>query len=134
MKITLMIGMVLAALAFFWGCDSPRGGGMSSDEGFKLSGPMFATDVKQGDRQTVTVSLKRDKYFKQDVTLEITATRGIAVEPSRVVITGDESPDVQLQITAAQDANLGEYVVHVVGIPQTGASTSLDFVVKVVGP
>lgn len=107
---------------------------MSSDEGFRITTPTFATEVKQGDRQTVNVSLKRDKYFKQDVTLRATATSGITVEPGRIVVKADESPEVQFQIVARQDAALGEYLVHIAATPETGAPTSQDFTVKVVGP
>jgi uncharacterized membrane protein len=107
---------------------------MSSDEGFRIATPTFATNVKQGDRQTVTVSLKRDKYFKQDVTLQVTATSGVTVEPSRLVIKASDSPDVQFQVKAPTDAALGEYLVHIVATPETGNPTSKDFTVKVVGP
>jgi uncharacterized membrane protein len=107
---------------------------MSSDEGFKIAGPIMTTDVKQGDRQTVTVSLKRDKFFKQDVTLRATATSGISVEPSKVLVRASESPDVQFQIKAPRDAALGEYMVHVVATPENGASTAQDYMVKVVAP
>jgi uncharacterized membrane protein len=133
MKTAFMI-VVALTIAAVSGCASPRGGSSSSDEGFKISGPTFTTDVKQGDRQTVTVSLKRDKYFKQNVTLQASATSGITVEPGKVVIKASASPDVQFQIKAPKDAALGEYVVHVVATPDTGNSTSQDFTVKVVAP
>ena len=133
MKTALMIVMALTVAAVS-GCASPRGGSMSSDEGFKIAAPTFTTDVKQGDRQTVTVSLKRDKYFKQDVTLQATATSGISVEPSEVVVKASESPDVQFQIKAPKDAALGEYRVNIKGTPETGQSTSTEIKVKVVGP
>ena len=133
MKTGLMIEMALTVAAVS-GCASPRGGSMSSDEGFKIAAPTFTTDVKQGDRQTVTVSLKRDKYFKQDVTLQATATSGISVEPSEVVVKANESPDVQFQIKAPKDAALGEYRVNIKGTPETGQSTSTEIKVKVVGP
>ncbi|HUU92653.1 MAG TPA: hypothetical protein VM238_15750 [Phycisphaerae bacterium] len=134
MKTALMIAMALTVAALS-GCASSRGGSLSSDEGFKIAGgPIFATKVKQGDRQTVTVSLERDKYFKQDVTLEATVTSGIRVEPSKVVVKASDSPDVQFQITAPQDAALGEYLLHIAATPETGAPTSKDFTVKVVGP
>jgi uncharacterized membrane protein len=133
MKTAMAIVMTLA-LTVVIGCGSPRGGSMSEDEGFKITAPFFTTDVKQGDRQTVTVSLERDKYFKQDVTLQATATSGISVEPSKVVVKASESPDVQFQIKAPKDAALGEYLVHIAATPETGAPTSKDFTVKVVGP
>jgi len=133
MKTALMVVMVLTA-ATILGCASSRGGSVSSDEGFRISGPLFATDVKQGDTRTVTVSLERDKYFKQDVTLRATTTSGISVDPSKIEVNASESPVVPFRITASKDAALGEYQVHVVATPDTGNPTSKDFTVKVVAP
>jgi uncharacterized membrane protein len=107
---------------------------MSSDEGFKIAVPTFTTEVKQGDTQTVTVSVMRDKYFKQDVTLRAAVTSGISVTPTRVVVEASASPDVQFQIKASKDAALGEYQVNIVATPKTGNPTSKDFMVKVVAP
>ena len=133
MKTTIMIVMALA-LTVALGCESPRGGGMSSSEGFKIGVPTFTTDIKQGDRQTVTVSLHRDKHFKQDVRLEIKASEGISVEPTKVLVKASDTPDVPLQIAAPKDAALGEYRVFVKGTPETGQPTSIEIKVKVVAP
>jgi len=133
MKTMFIIAAVLAAMVIA-SCGSPRGGGISADEGFRLDTPFFTTDIQQGDRKTVTVSIDRDKYFKQDVRLQATATPGIDVDPTDVLVRADESPDVQFQITAPQDAALGSYIVRVKGIPDTGQSTSTEIKVKVVAP
>jgi uncharacterized membrane protein len=107
---------------------------MAKDEGFKIAVPTFTTEVKQGELQTVTVSLQRDPLFKQDVTLHIKAANGISVEPTKVTIKASDKPDVQLQITAAKDAALGDYPVVVKGTPETGEPTSVGFTVTVVAP
>lgn len=133
MKTAIMI-LTTLALSVVVGCGSPKGGGMSTDEGFRLGTPFFTTDIKQGDRKTVTVAVKRDDYFKEDVRLEATASPGISVDPSEVLVKAGDAPDVQFQITAPQDAALGEYRVRVKGIPETGQSTSTEIKVKVVRP
>jgi len=107
---------------------------MSEDEGFKIAVPTFSTHVIQGDRQTVVVELKREKYFKQDVTLRFEAAQGISVEPRKIAVKASESPKVEVQVKAPKDAALGKYRVHVEGTPETGSATSIDFEVKVVGP
>ena len=107
---------------------------MSEDEGFRLTTPFFATDIQQGDRKTVTVSVKRDEFFKQDVRLQISASSGISVTPTDALVKASDAPEVQLQITAPKDAALGEYRVHIKGTPQTGQPTSTEIKVKVVGP
>ena len=135
MKTVITIVMTLALGALF-GCQStsPRGGGMAQDEGFKIAGPTFDTDVKQGELQTVTVSLQRGEFFKRDVRLEIKASKGISVAPTNVLVKGGDQPDVQLRITAAKNAALGEYRVYVKATPETGEPTTMEFNVKVVAP
>lgn len=134
MRTMLMIVMMLGLTVVF-GCQtSPQGGGMSRDEGFKIAVPTFTTELKQGEIQTVTVSLHRGQYFKRDVTLDIRPSKGITVEPTSALVKGSDNPELQLRITAARDANLGEYRIYVQGTPETGESTSVDFKVKVVAP
>jgi len=134
MKTTVLSVMALALAIVVGGCESPRGGGMSGGEGFKISTPTFTTKVKQGETESVTISLNRGEYFKRDVTLEIKASKGISVEPTHALVRGNEQPDVHLRITAAKDADLGEYKVFVKGTPETGQPTSTEITVKVVAP
>ena len=134
MKTAITIVLTLALMAVP-GCkqQSPQGG-ESEDERFKISVPGSAKKVKQGEVQTATVSLKRGDYFKQDVKLQIKTTTGISIEPTKVWIKASDKPDVQLRITAAKDAALGEYRVFVKGTPETGEPISAEFNVKVVSP
>jgi len=118
------------------GCQStsPRGGSAFKDEGFKIAVPAIETKIKQGEVQTVTVSLHRGDYFKRDVTLEIKPSKGISVEPTKVVVEGSDKPDVQLRIAATKDSAIGEYFVYVKGTPESGEPTSVEFKVQVVAP
>jgi uncharacterized membrane protein len=130
-----MIIVVALALTTAVGCSlSNRGGGVSTDEGFKIAVPILDTQVKQGELQTVTVSVRRGEYFKRDVKLQIKASEGISVEPTSVWVKAGDKPDVQLQVSATKDAALGEYRVYVEGTPASGQSNSVDFKVKVVAP
>jgi uncharacterized membrane protein len=135
MKNVITIVLMLA-MAAMYGCQSssPRGGGMTKDVGFKIAVPTFSTEIKQGQAQNVMVSLERGDYFKQDVKLQIKTSTGISVDPTSVVIKANDKPDVQLKIAAVQNAALGEYRVSVMGIPETGESTSTAFTVRVVAP
>jgi len=134
MKNVMMMVMTLT-LAALCGCHTgPRGGTMGVDEGFKISAPNFTTDVKQGELQTVVVSLQRDAHFKQDVKLQVSIPKGINIEPSSLTIKASDKPDIQLQIAAPKDAALGEYPVVVKGTPETGAQSFVGFTVRVVAP
>jgi uncharacterized membrane protein len=135
MKKVIMI-VVTLALVTVSGCysSSEKGGSMFKDEGFKIVVPTFATEIKQGEVQSVTISLERGAYFKQDVKFMIKTTKGISVEPTKVMVKASDKPDVQLRITAPKDAALGEYRVSVKGTPETGEPTSTVFNMKVVSP
>jgi uncharacterized membrane protein len=116
--------------------DSPKGGSTLKGEGFKIAVPTFDTKIKQGEVQSVTISIERGDSFKQDVTLEIKLSKGegLTFDPAKVVVKAGDKPDVQLKITALKDAALGEYKVSVMGIPATGEPTSVEFNVNVVSP
>jgi uncharacterized membrane protein len=133
---TAITFVTMLALAVVSGCQSagPRGGGVSRDEGFKIAVPTFETAVKQGELQTVAVSIQRGEYFKRDVTLQIKASKGIGVAPTSITVKASDKPDVQLRVTAAKDAALGDYRVYVKGTPDTGEPSSAEFKVKVVAP
>jgi len=129
-----MVIVMTLALTIAFGCMSPKGGGMSKDEGFKIQVPMFTTDIKQGDRQTINVTVRRGELFKQDVRLEMKASQGISVTPANVLVKASDAPEVPLQIMAPRNAALGEYRIYVKGTPQTGEPTSIEIKVKVVAP
>jgi uncharacterized membrane protein len=134
MKTAMAIVMALA-LVSFCGCQTTsRGGSAVKDEGFRIGVPSSDTQVKQGEMQTVIVSVKRDSFFRQDVKLLIKVPSGISVEPASVTVKASEKPDVQFRIAAPKDAALGEYRVVVTGTPETGEPTSVGFTVKVVAP
>jgi uncharacterized membrane protein len=131
------ISIVLAlALVTMSGCQSSskQGGGAFKEEGFRVAVPTFTTDVKQGQTQNVTVSVERGKYFKQDVKLHIEGSKGISIDPTKVVVKASEKPDVQIRISADKDAAMGEYKVSVTATPTTGEPASTEFNVKVVAP
>ena len=135
---TIVVALVLTAVS---GCkDKPRGGpeggSVASGESFKIDVPNFDTKIKQGEVQNVTISLERGDSFRQDVTLEIKLVNGngVTFDPAKILVKAGDKPDVQIQVSAAQDAAISEYRVSVVGTPKTGESASTQFNVKVVSP
>ncbi len=132
--IAIMVVLTLVLAGVSNGADSPKGGSVAKGEGFKIDVPSSDTKVKQGETQSVTISLKRGESFKQDVTLQIEAAKGISIEPAKVTVKASDEPDVKLMITVPKDAALGEYKVSVTGTPTAGEPTSVDFKVKVIAP
>jgi uncharacterized membrane protein len=116
--------------------DSPKGGSALKGEGFKIAVPILTTDIKQGEVQSITISLERGDSFKQDVTLETKLSKGegLKFDPAKVTVKAGDKSDIQLMITAPKDAALGEYKVSVKGTPTTGEATSMEFNVKIVAP
>jgi uncharacterized membrane protein len=131
---TAIATVMMLVLTVVFGCMSPQGGGMSKDEGFKIQVPMLATEIKQGDRQTISVTLHRAEFFKQDVRLESKASQGITVTPASVLVKASGAPEVALQIAVPKEAALGEYRVYLKGTPETGQPASIEIKVKVVAP
>ena len=131
-----ILTVTLAMLAGVLGCEAsgPRGGGSARDEGFQIVVPALDTVIKQGETQTVTVSLRRGDYFKRDVRLEFKTTAGVKLDPSSVLIKASDTPDAKVRITAAKDAALGEYRIYVKGDPVDGEDTSAEFRVRVEKP
>ncbi len=135
MKTVLSIVIALA-LAGTIGCQSssPRGGSQPEGQGFTIVVPSSRTEIKQGESQSVAVTLNRADFFKRDVSLTIKTTDGINVQPGRVLIKSSEKPNLHVQVTADRDAALGDYVVYVNATPETGQPTSTQFTVKVIAP
>jgi uncharacterized membrane protein len=130
--ITVVLTMVLAAVSS--GTSSPRGGSVAKGEGFKIDVPTFDVKVKQGEIEVVTIKLKRDKFFKRDVTLDIVVDKGISIKPEKIVVKASDKSAVDLTIKVPREAALGGYTVEVKGTPTTGEPTSVQFTVKIVAP
>lgn len=133
---TLSTLATILALAAFTGCQSSgsQGGSAGKDEGFKIAVPSLEQDIKQGDTQSVTVSVQRGDFFQQDVKLNIKTTEGITVDPTSVVVKSSDKPDVEVRISAAKDAPLVDGHVFVTATPATGEPSTATFDVKVVAP
>ena len=99
---------------------------IAAKDSFTLSAPR-STSLKQGETKTVSISIKRDKNFDQDVALKFgELPKGVTLEPNVPVIKhGDEEAEVTF--TGADDASLGNFDIKVTGHPVKGADASNDF-------
>ena len=124
-------GVLIAVLALT-GCKtkSEQGGGAGNDT-FKIVVPGTATDVKQGELQTVRVAVERGDGFKQQVKLALKAPAGLQVEPKDATVQPGDKGDVQVKITAAKDAAIGEHKIMVKGTPDKGEPTETEFKITV---
>lgn len=126
----LVTSLLVPTLMIVIGCNKSEPGGTPGKE-FKISAPTVPTTIKQGDTQTVSVSLDRDKDFKQDVKLKVEAPAGISAQLGSNEVKASEKGDVSLKIAVDKKAALGDYVIKVTGTPDKGTATSVDVKVKV---
>jgi hypothetical protein len=100
-------------------------------DSFTLSMPGLTT-LKQGEVQTVSVGIQRDKSFDQDVALQFgEMPKGVTLKPEAPTIKHG-SPETQVAITAAEDASLGDFGIKVTGHPAKGADASNELKLTVV--
>lgn len=130
--VSLVMTLVLIAVVGCQSSGSPRGGGPGQNEGFSVAIPAGNTQVQQGEAESVYISLNRGQSFKRDVTLNISSSDGISVEPTTVLIKASDRPTAQVRLTAATDAAIGMYRVNIKATPATGEPTVARFNVHVV--
>ena len=95
-------------------------------DSFTLSVPSLTTSISQGQTQTVSIGIKRDKTFDQDVALRFgEMPAGLTLEPAAPVIKYGDA-ECQVTITAAEDAALGNFAIKMTGHPQKGADASKE--------
>lgn len=94
---------------------------------FTLSMPFLSTTLKQGDAKAVSIGIKRDKTFDQDITLQFSdVPKGVTIEPYIPVIKNGDK-EAKFTFKAADDASLGDFAVKVTGHPTKGADASSEF-------
>lgn len=120
-------------------CNTSSPGGNTSPnapkkETFTITAPTTATTIKQGDKQTVTLTLDRGADFKSAVDLAADAPKGLKVELSDKSVEASEPKEVTLSIEVAKDAAQGDHIVKVTATPKNGTATNVDVKVKVEVP
>jgi len=99
------------------------------DDTFNLS--TKSVNVKQDDASPATIGIKRGTNFAQDVTVSFTdLPKGVTAEPATPVIK-NSSTEAKFNISASEDVLPGEYIVKVIGRPQTARDASNQFTLTV---
>jgi uncharacterized membrane protein len=122
----------LTALATL-GCGnkSPEGGSPGTDNSFKIAGAETRPSIKQGDTESIKVSVERGRDFHNSVRLEAKAPDKIQASVDRNLIKDGESPEVHVKIHPQDDAPPGDYKVLVTASSDHGTPTNLELNVKV---
>jgi uncharacterized membrane protein len=106
----------------------------SKTTAFTLKGPLFATTIKQGDTETVDVSVTRDEKYSHKVQLKAEAPAGLKVEFTPANVTPAYRENVKLRITAEPKAALGEHTIRITGAPESGQPVATELKVTVREP
>jgi hypothetical protein len=101
----------------------PAGGertpGATDRDHFTVKVPSGNTNVTQGERKEVTVTIDRDGKFDQEVTLKFEPPAGIKVEPASVSIPKGKD-EARVTIHATPEAKVGTTNVAVTGTAASG--------------
>lgn len=100
---------------------------VAAKDTFTLSVPYLSTSLKQGETQSVSIGIKRDKSFDQDVALSFgDMPTGVTLKPQAPVIKRGDA-EAKVSLTGAYDASLGNFAIKVTGHPAKGADASNEF-------
>lgn len=155
------LSMAALSAILFTGCNNktPPGGGSGSGSGstppggtgspvagpgqptgsasdtfeVKMPSNTVPTTIKQGNSETVKLTVSRGKDFKQGVKIKLDTPDKIKADYKGTVAASDPE-EVQVKLEVAKDAPIGEHTVKVTATPDKGAATSGEFKVKVTAP
>lgn len=125
-----VVGLFVATLI---GCTSRSvpGGGADKSHKFTLVGPATSTSIKQGETQTVSLTLDRGKDFKQTVNLKVEPPTGVEAVLDEASVKPSAEGRISLKVTATDKASTGDHTIQVTARPETGDPTKLDVKIKV---
>ena len=105
---------------------------ISAKDSFTLSTPRISTSLKQGETKSVSISIKRDKTFNQEVALSFgEMPTGVTFEPAAPVIKQGEA-ETEITLKSAEDASLGTFAIKMTGHPASGADATNDLKLTVI--
>jgi len=133
-NLTAAFAAALFALAPVACNKSQEGGSPGTKDSFTVSGPTTSTTIKQGNKETVTLTLNRGSDFKKKVSLDVKAPDKVKVTLDKNSVAASEDKDVKMTIDVDKDAPVGDHMIHVTATPEAGTATKLDVKLTVSRP
>jgi uncharacterized membrane protein len=100
-----------------------------------LSGPFLVTTIKQGETQTISITLKHHDKNSGDVALSVAnVPKGVTAALTANTIKASDSGDIGLKVTADKTASLGEYALRINGTSTTATIDPVDVKIKIAAP
>jgi uncharacterized membrane protein len=132
---TLLSLAAMAALTITGCQQSSEGGTPGTKANFKIEGPVTGETIKQGEQDTIDLSINRGSDFKKDVKLTVDKPEKIKVDLSKSMVKASEDEKFTMTVSVDKDAPIGDHVIKVTGTPEGGGSpTHLDVKIKVDKP
>jgi len=89
-------------------------------DSFSLHTPVLSTSVKQGETKSATISIQRGTGFEDDVQISFSnLPTGITIDPMKPTLARSDK-EVKVNVTAADDAAVGDFTVNLTGHPMKG--------------
>jgi uncharacterized membrane protein len=132
---TVLSLAAMAALAITGCTQSSEGGTPGTKANFKIEGPVTGETIKQGEQDTINLSINRGSDFKKDVKLTVDKPEKIKVDLNKPMVKASEDEKFTMTVSVDKDAPIGDHVIKVTGTPEGGGSpTHLDVKIKVDKP
>ncbi len=125
------VAWLLTAVALAGCTKASEKGGTAGNETFRVVVPAVATQLNAGETKTVQVSLDRGAGFHQAVRFTVRPPAGLTVDVAEFTVQPADKGEVQMSVTAAVDAPLGDHVVPVSAKPDKGEIVETQFKVTV---
>jgi uncharacterized membrane protein len=135
MRFALSIAALGAVLLV--GCNkSPEGGQPGTNNSFTFSLPTIPPTVKQGQKETVHITLNPDSGFNQTVKLKVDVpdNSNIKAQLNKDTIAPSDPKEVSLTLEVGKDVPTGDHAIKVTATPDKGTATTKEFKVKVETP
>lgn len=129
---TLIVGLLAGTLAILTGCTKDPNAGNAKADSFEVKAPAATTALKQGESKTVKLTVERGKDFKQTVKLTADGlAKGIKIELARAELKAGDPNEIEMKLTAEEQAAPGEAKITVKATPEKGDAKSIEVKVSV---
>jgi len=128
---SIIVGIAFALAPL--GCHrSAEGGTAKADDAFTIAAESPPHPIKQGDSESVKVTVNRGKNFHESIRFEAKAPEKIHVSVDRELVKETGSQDVNVRIHPNEEAPPGEYKVVVTANSNGVAPAHVELTVTVV--
>jgi uncharacterized membrane protein len=106
----------------------------AADSKLNLKAPGGVTTIKQGETQTIKISLEPSDKYLADVPLTVKAPKGLTTELTPSTLRAADKGQTTLHVTADKKAPLGEHTIQVSATAEAANVSPAEVKIKVIAP